>query len=316
MLTKESRIYVAGHHGLVGSAVVRLLMDRGYRNIITTTKAALDLRCRARVQTFFQEEQPEFVFLCAAKVGGIKANAEDPLAFFFDNIDIQRNVMMSAADNGVEKLLFLGSSCIYPKMCPQPIRPEYLLTGPIEPTTEPYALAKISGIRLCQWLRRVRGCNFISAQPCNIFGPRDYFNEEHGHLIPSMMARMHRAKCFNWPSFPVWGDGFAHRELLYSDDLAEALLLLMAEYNGVEPVNVGSSQEHEIRQIAEMLKNVIGYQGALHYDATQPVGTPRKVLDNTEIFRMGWAPRTPVYEALQRTYSFFIGAGEKRGLTP
>jgi GDP-L-fucose synthase len=304
-MNPNSKIYVAGHRGLVGSAIVRALRTRGYNNLVVATHHDIDLTDPVQVKWFFSVHNIEYVFMCAAKVGGIKANEADPLNFFLENMDIEKNVICNAAYYGVKKLVFLGSSCIYPKHCPQPIKEEYLMTGPIEPTTEAYALAKIAGLRLCQWLRQSRGCNFVTAMPCNLYGPGDNFGFESSHIIPGMIARMHAAKLSGAP-FDVWGDGLAKREFLFSEDLAEALLRIMDEYNDPEPINTGSGDELTVGQLAGLIARVIDYRGEIRFDASQPVGTPRKVLDNTKIFNLGWAPRTNLTEGLRITYEDFI----------
>lgn len=300
-MNKDSRIYVAGHRGLVGSAVLRLLKERGYTRIETRTSRELDLRDKRQTERFFDWFKPEYVFLCAARVGGIKDNRDNPLEFFLDNMAIEQNVILTAA-HSVKKLLFLGSSCIYPRDCPQPIKEEYLLSGRIEPTTEAYALAKIAGIRMCQWLHDL-GNNFVSAMPCNIFGIGDSLDPEHSHVIPGLIARMHTAKVHGDREFKIWGTGNAMREVLFADDLAEALLLVMQEYNGREHINTGSGVEYSIKGLAQIIASVVGYNGELVFDATQPEGTPRKILDNSKIFSLGWRPKTHTLEALYKTYA-------------
>ncbi len=296
------RIFVAGHRGLVGSAVVRALRAAGFDNLVLLGRDKLDLTDPVAVKWFFSTHRIDYVFLCAACVGGIKDNAANPLRFFLENSGIQTNVMLNAAEYGVTKLLFLGSSCIYPKHCPQPIREEYLLTGPIEPTTEPYALAKINGIRLCQWLRRERGSNFISAMPPNLFGPGDSLDPQNAHIIPGLLRRIHGAKIRGDEKFSVWGSGEARREFLYSEDLARALLLLMESYDSPEPINTGSGFELSVSDLAFTIARLVGYRGEIVFDRTQPTGTPRKVLENSKIRALGWMPEVPFVEALRRTY--------------
>lgn len=304
-MNSESKIFVAGARGLVGSSLVAELRKQGYNNLLTPSHAEGDLTDPVFVKWFFSVHQPEYVFLSAARVGGIKDNAAHPLEFFLTNIDIERNVICNAAAYGVKKLLFLGSSCIYPKFCEQPIKEEYLLTGAIEPTTEPYALAKICGIRLCQWFRREHGCNFVSAMPCNLFGPRDNFDLETAHCIPGLMARLHRAKIKGETTFEVWGDGSTRREFLYSEDLARALVLVMEKYDDAEPINTGSGFELTIKDLAIVQSGIVGYVGDLVFNANQPTGTPRKVLDNSKITALGWTPQTPFLEAVRATYDWY-----------
>lgn len=306
-MDKRAKIFVAGHNGLVGSALVRHLRAQGYTNLLTLTRKEVDLTDPVAVKWAFSVYKPEYVFLAAARVGGIKDNAAHPLEFYLDNHAIQMNVIMQAANYEVKKLVFLGSSCIYPRDCPQPIKEEYLLTGSIEHTTEAYALAKIAGVRFCQWLHRERGLRYVAAMPCNLFGIRDNFDEQNAHIIPGMMARMHRAKVENALLFHVWGDGTAKREFLYSDDLAEALLLVMKHYDDPTiAINTGSSFELSVNQLAHIIARVVEYPGIIDFDATQPTGTPRKIMDNTKLYELGWTPRTDFFEALRTTYRWFL----------
>lgn len=307
-MDKNSKILVAGARGLVGSALVRELRAQGYNNLLTPSHKEADLSDPVFVRWYFSGYQPEYVFLCAAKVGGIKANAENPLKFFLENMAIETNVIGNASDYNIKKLVFLGSSCIYPKHCPQPIKEEYLLTGPIEPSTEPYALAKICGVRLCQWYQREYGDRFVSAMPCNLFGPRDNFDPHNAHVIPGMMARMHAAKMAGAPAFEVWGDGNAFREFLYAEDLARALMTVMQEYEGPEPINTGSSFELPIKDLAHIMSAVVDYNGILVFNPDQPTGTPRKILDNSKIMDLGWTPRVPFLNALRATYEWYISS--------
>lgn len=304
-MEKNSKIFVAGAHGLVGSALARELRSQGYTNLLTPPRAEADLSDPVFVRWYFSAYRPEYVFLCAAKVGGIKANSENPLEFFLENMAIETNVIGQASDYNVKKLVFLGSSCIYPKHCPQPIKEEYLLTGAIEPTTEPYALAKICGVRLCQWYQRELGDNFVSAMPCNLFGPRDNFDPHNAHVVPGMMARMHKAKLQGDHTFYVWGDGTQQREFLYSEDLARALIVVMQRYDGTEPINTGSSFELTIRDLAILMAAVVEYDGDIIFDDTQPTGTPRKILENSKIHQLGWTPKTPFLQALRDTYQWY-----------
>lgn len=302
----NDKIFVAGHNGLVGSALVRVLKLDGHTNILTASHAELDLADLVQTRWFFSVHEPKYVFLCAAKVGGIKANMKDPLRFFLDNVAIQNNVFYGAHRYRVKKLVFLGSSCIYPKHCPQPIREDFLLTGPLEPSNEGYALAKITGVKACEWYRCAHGCDFVSAMPCNLYGPGDKFHVEDGHLVPGLMARMYLAKVNAEPVFKVWGDGTARRELLYSDDLARALITVMHRYSADAPINTGSGHELTVRQLTETLQRVVGYKGELVFDATQPVGVLRKLLDNRKIFDLGWRPRLPLMDGLRATYENFL----------
>lgn len=304
-MEKTSKIFVAGARGLVGSALVRELRAQGFDNLFTPPHAEADLSDASFVRWYFSVHEPEYVFLCAAKVGGIKANSENPLKFFLENMAIETAVIGAASDYNVKKLVFLGSSCIYPKHCLQPIREEYLLTGAIEPTTEPYALAKICGVRLCQWYQREYGDNFVSAMPCNLFGPRDNFDPHNAHVIPGMMARMHRAKLEDAPAFSVWGDGMQQREFLYAEDLARALIVVMQRYEGTEPINTGSSFELTIKDLAILMAAVVEYDGDIVFDDAQPAGTPRKVLENSKIHKLGWAPIVPFLQALKTTYEWY-----------
>jgi len=311
-MNRTSKIFIAGHRGLVGSALKRLLQSRGYENILTATRQQLDLTDPIQVKWWFSCYEPQYCFLCAAAVGGIKANIRSPVSFLLENLAIQRNVMENAAEYKTRKLVFLGSNCIYPRDCPQPIREEYLLTGALEKTNEPYALAKICGIKLAQAYRKEHGCNFVSVTPCNLYGPGDRFSPEDGHLVPSMMARMHGARIRRDEKFNVWGDGKAQRELLYSDDLAAALLTIMAIYNEPEPINVGSGQEYSIADIARHVAWTTDYKGELVFDESQPVGTPRKLLDHSKIFNLGWRPETNLFTGLCQTYQDFLKNPEVR----
>lgn len=304
-MNKDSCIYVAGHAGLVGSAVVRALMRAGYRNLVLARSVDLDLRSEICVHEFFKPRKIDYVFMCAARVGGIKDNRDNPREFFTDNMQIEMNVLREAARARVQKLVFLGSSCIYPKFCPQPIKEEYLLTGEIEPTTEPYALAKIAGVRMCQWLWD-EGNKFVSAMPCNLFGPGDCMDPQRAHVIPGLIARMHAAKMNGDTQFYVWGDGNAKREYLYSNDLADALLTVMDKYDDREPINTGSSFELSIAETARAVAAIVEYKGELLFDDAQPVGTPRKVLDNSKIRALGWEPKTGFAAALRATYEDFL----------
>jgi len=305
-MNKESKIYVAGHRGLVGDALFRQLGARGYRNVVTATRSEVDLTDPTQVKWFFSVHRPEYVFLAAAHVGGILANDQNRVDFLTKNLAIQNNVILNAAEYGVKKLLFLGSSCIYPKDSAQPIKPEALLTGAFEPTTEAYGIAKVAGIRLCQYLRDERGLNFICAQPCNLYGGGDRFDSVRSHVVPGLLTRMHTAKKIGMRELDVWGDGSAQRELLYADDLARACLVLMHEYDGREVVNTGSSDEWTIKAIAEQVAETVGFKGWLFFDSSKPTGVQRKVLDNTVIRSLGWSPKVAFPEGLKLTYAQYL----------
>ena len=301
-----AKVYVAGHRGMVGSAIVRALDARGFENIVTRSSAELDLRDQRAVSDFFAAERPDYVFLAAARVGGILANDSYPADFIYDNLCVEANVINSAFRTGVRKLLFLGSTCIYPKLAPQPLKEEYLLTGPLEPTNEWYAVAKIAGIKLCQAYRRQHSCDFISAMPTNLYGPGDKFDREKSHVIPAMLRKMHEAKVAGEPSVTLWGTGRPLREFLHVDDLAEALLFLMQHYSDESHVNVGVGEDISIRELAETIRGIVGYEGELVFDDSKPDGTPRKLVDTTLINSMGWQPRIPLKEGLESTYRWFV----------
>lgn len=305
-MDKDSLIYVAGHRGLVGSAICRSLARAGYKNLLTRTHAEMDLCDQTAVRAFFVQHRPDIVVLAAAKVGGIHANATYPAEFIYQNLQIQNNVIDSAYRNGCEKLLFLGSSCIYPKLCPQPIKEEYLLTGPLEPTNDAYALAKIAGIKMCQAYRKQYGFDAISAMPTNLYGPGDNYHPENSHVIPALIRRFHEAKISGSPKVTIWGTGKALREFLYVDDMAEACVFLMENYSDFEHVNVGSGVEHTIMDTARMVARVVGFEGNIDTDPTKPDGTPRKLMDCSKLFSMGWQPRMGLEEGLTTTYQCFI----------
>ncbi len=305
-MNKESKIYVAGHTGMVGSAIVRRLQKNGYENILFKSHKELDLTDQISTEHFFRNEKPEYVFLAAAKVGGIHANNTFPADFIMENMLIACNIIKSSFNNDVKKLLFLGSSCIYPKLCPQPIKEEYLLTGELEPTNEAYALAKISGIKMCQSYNKQYGTRFISAMPASLYGVNDRFDINNSHVIPSMIIKFHEAKINNKPYVELWGTGSPLREFLYVDDMADACLYLMQNYEGNEFVNIGSGQEISIRELAETLKRVTEYNGELVFDTTKPDGTPRRVLDNTKIHKTGWRPQVDIEEGLHREYEYYL----------
>ncbi len=305
-MNKESKIYVAGHTGMVGSALFRSLNINGYKNIIFKTHSELDLTDQKATENFFEAERPEYVFVAAAKVGGIHANNTFPVDFIMENMLIECNIIRSAYKFGVKKLLFLGSSCIYPKNCPQPIKEEYLLTGALESTNEPYAMAKISGIKMCQSYYKQYGAKFISAMPASLYGINDRFDIFNSHVIPSMIIKLHKAKTENIPYVELWGTGTPLREFLYVDDMAEACLYLMKTYEGSDFVNIGSGQEISIRNLAETIKTVVDYNGELVFDAGKPDGTPRRVIDNTRIFATGWRPKVSIEEGIRREYDYYL----------
>ena len=291
-MNKEAKIYVAGHRGMVGSAIVRELKREGYSNIITRTHAELDLTRQAEVEEFFAQEKPDYVFVAAAKVGGIVANSAALADFMYINMILEMNVIHSAFMNGCKKLEFLGSSCIYPRMCPQPIKEEYLLSGPLEKTNEAYALAKISGLKFCEYLNTQYGTDYISVMPCNLYGPNDNYHPEHSHVLPALIRRFHEAKLSGASSVTCWGDGSPLREFLYVDDLAELCVYLMNNYSGNETVNAGSGKEITIKALTELVAEIVGYDGEILWDTSRPNGTPRKVMDTSKARAMGWEART------------------------
>ena len=304
-MEKNAKIYVAGHRGLVGSAIMRCLEQHGYENIVVRTHAELDLRNQEAVNRFFAEEKPDYVFLAAAKVGGIWANSQAPADFCYDNLMISANVIHAAYTYQVKKLLFLGSSCIYPKMAPQPIKEEHLLTGSLEPTNEGYALAKISGMQLCKFYRRQYHCDFISAMPTNLYGINDNFDLTSSHVLPAMIRKFHEAKVQNKPEVVLWGTGKVLREFLYVDDLADALLHLMNHYSAESHVNVGTGEDLSIHDLALLVKEVVGYDGRIVYDTSKPDGTPRKLLDVSLLHNTGWHHQTSLREGIETVYHWF-----------
>jgi GDP-L-fucose synthase len=304
MMNKNSLIYVAGHTGLVGSAIVRRLKEKGYTNLSLRTHKELDLTDRNHTETFFKKEGPMHVFLAAARVGGIFANNKYPAEFIYQNIMIQTNVIDLAYKYGTKKLLFLGSSCIYPKICPQPINEEALLTGPIEPTNEPFGVAKIAGIEMCQAYNRQYGTNFITAIPANVYGINDHFGEG-GHVVAALLGRFHEAKTKGHDSVTIWGSGKPRREFLYVDDLADACIFLMNTYNESEPINIGRGSDTSIAELAEMIKKTVGFEGTIIYDRLRPDGIPRRLLDSSRITKLGWMPTIGLEEGLRRTYEWY-----------
>jgi GDP-L-fucose synthase len=291
---------------MVGSAIVRALLRVGYNNIITKTRAELDLLNQSAVASFFAQEKPEYVFLAAAKVGGIMANNTYRADFLYENLLIETNIIHGAYKSGVKKLLFLGSSCIYPKMAPQPLKEEYLLSGLLEATNEPYAIAKIAGIKLCEAYRDQYGCNFISAMPTNMYGPNDNYHPENSHVLPALIRKFHEAKSENRDAVTVWGDGSPLREFLYADDLADALLFLMLHYNDKLFVNVGYGEDISIGELAQMVKETVGFQGDIEFDTSKPNGTPRKLMDSSRLFSLGWKPSVSLNEGIALAYQDFL----------
>lgn len=304
-LQKNETIFVAGHRGMVGSALERQLKKRGFSRVLGRTRAELDLQNRSAVREFYEKERPSIVVVAAAKVGGILANWEQPVAFLLQNLAIQNNLIEAAADYDVRKLLFLGSSCIYPKMAPQPIREDALLTGPLESTNEAYAIAKIAGIKLCQAYARQYEKNFISAMPTNLYGPHDNYNLHNSHVLPALIRKVHEAKIAGANSISVWGSGRPRREFLHTDDLADACLFLLENYDAPDPVNIGCGEDVTIRELAETVCEVLGYEGNLEFDTSKPDGTPRKLLDISKIRSLGWSPKISLREGIADAYRWF-----------
>ncbi len=304
-MNKTDKIYVAGGNGMVGSAIIRNLNAKGFNHIISKTSAALDLTNQQAVNDFFAEEQPNYVFLAAAKVGGIHANNTYPAQFIYNNLMIESNIIHAAYRHHVNKLLFLGSSCIYPKMAPQPIKEEYLLSGPLETTNEAYAIAKIAGIELCKFYRREYGCNFISAMPTNLYGINDNFDLQNSHVLPALIRKFHEAKIAGEQEVVMWGTGTPRREFLYVDDLADACIYLMLHYNGEEHVNVGCGEDIEIRELAALVKKVVAFEGRITNDCTKPDGTPRKLLDVSKLHALGWKHSTSLEDGIRNVYQWY-----------
>lgn len=305
-MEKNAKIYVAGHRGMVGSAIVRELHRQGYDNILTRTHAELDLTDQAAVNRFFEQEKPEYVFLAAAKVGGIVANQSALADFMYQNMMLEMNVIHAAWRNGCRKLLFLGSSCIYPRLAPQPMKEDCLLTSALEPTNEAYALAKISGLKYCEYLNRQYGTDYISVMPTNLYGPNDNYHPEHSHVLPALIRRFHEAKESGAPSVTCWGDGSPLREFLYVDDLANLCVFLMNNYSGNETVNAGTGKELTIKELTEMVADVIGYEGEIKWDTTRPNGTPRKLLNVDKARNLGWSYTTELREGIAFAYDDFL----------
>jgi GDP-L-fucose synthase len=302
-MERNSKIYVAGHRGMVGSALVRRLQKEGFDNIVTRTSRELDLRDTAAVAAFFDAERPDYVFLAAAKVGGIVANNTYRAEFLYDNLMIQNNVIHQSYRNNVKKLMFLGSSCIYPKLAPQPLKEEYLLTGLLEPTNEPYAIAKIAGIKMCDAYRDQYGCNYISVMPTNLYGPNDNYDLTNSHVLPALIRKCHEAKAAGQPEVTVWGSGKPLREFLHADDLADACLFLMERYNEPGLVNIGVGEDISIRDLALLVQEIVGYEGRLVFDASKPDGTPRKLMDVSRLHSFGWKASIPLKDGIQQVYT-------------
>jgi GDP-L-fucose synthase len=308
-MEKEAKVYIAGHRGMVGSAIHRKLKNEGFTNLITRSSDVLDLRNQQQVAEFFEIEKPEYVFLAAAKVGGIIANNTYRAEFLYDNLQIQNNIINSSYLNGVKKLMFLGSSCIYPKMAPQPLKEDYLLTGPLEQTNEPYAIAKIAGIKMCDAYRAQYGCNFISVMPTNLYGINDNYHPQNSHVLPAMIRRFHEAKEQGLPTVTIWGTGAPKREFLFADDLAEACYYLMQNYNEEGLVNVGTGEDISIKELAYLVKQIIGFEGEINFDTTKPDGTPRKLMDVTKLAKAGWKYHTTLEQGIALAYKDYLSKG-------
>jgi GDP-L-fucose synthase len=305
-MNKDSKIFVAGHNGMVGSAIVRKLKELGYTKIVTKSRKELDLTNQFQVNQFFHFERPEYVFLAAAKVGGIKANDDFRADFIYENIMIQSNIIKASHDNKVKKLLFLGSSCIYPKFCQQPMKEEYLLTGLLEPTNDAYAIAKIAGIKMCQDYNKQYGDNFISVMPTNLYGPNDNYDLNNSHVLPAMIRKFHEAKLEGKDKVEIWGTGTPKREFLYVDDLADACYHLMLNYNNSEIVNIGTGQDVTIAELAVVIKNIVGFEGDIYFNTEMPDGTPRKLLDVSKLKNLGWGYTTSLQEGIKKTYLDYV----------
>ena len=301
-MNKQDKIYVAGHRGMVGSAIVRKLEQEGYAHIIKKTSAELDLRNQQAVADFFAAEKPDYVFLAAAKVGGIVANNTYRAEFIYDNLMMESNIIHQSYVNGVKKLLFLGSSCIYPKLAPQPLKEDCLLTGPLEPTNEPYAIAKIAGLKMCEAYRAQYGCNFITVMPTNLYGPNDNYDLNNSHVLPAMLRKFHEAKINGSPEVVLWGTGSPRREFLHADDLADACYYIMERYNDAEPLNIGVGEDVTIKSLAEMIQQITGYSGNIKWDTSKPDGTPRKLMDVSRLTKAGWKASTPLETGIRNVY--------------
>ena len=305
-MNTTDKIYVAGHRGMVGSAIVRKLRSEGFNNIIEKTSSELDLRNQESVNKFFESNKPDYVFLAAAKVGGIMANNTYKAEFLYDNLMIESNIIQAAYKNEVKKLLFLGSSCIYPKLAPQPLKEEYLLSGLLEATNEPYAIAKIAGIKLCEYYREQFGCNYISLMPTNLYGPNDNYDLQNSHVLPALIRKLHAAKVSGMPSITLWGTGSPKREFLHVDDLANACMHLMKHYNEKQFLNIGTGEDLAIKELAELIKNIVGYDGEITWDTTKPDGTPRKLMDVSKAHSLGWTHEISLEEGIKKTYADFL----------
>lgn len=304
-MNKTDKIFVAGHKGLVGSALVRELYKKGYTNVLTVDKNVVDLKDQKSVNQWFSDNSPDYVFLAAAKVGGIQANNVYPAEFIYDNLSIQNNVIHACHDFKVKKLMFLGSVCIYPKYAPVPVKEEYLLTGELEPTNKPYAISKISGIIQCQSYNRQYNDNFISVMPCNLYGVNDNFHPTNSHVLPALIRRFHEAKINNLSEVVCWGDGSARREFLNAYDVADACVFLMENYNSSDIINIGHGEDYTIKEIVEIIKDVVDYKGNIIWDATKPNGTPKRLLDSTKLFNLGWKPKVELRQGLKDAYTWF-----------
>ena len=307
-MNSTAKIYIAGHRGMVGSAIVRALRSQGYQNPVFKTSGELDLRDQLAVEQFFASERPDYVFLAAAKVGGILANSTYKADFLYDNLMIQNNVIHQSYNHQVKKLLFLGSSCIYPKMAPQPLKEEYLLTGPLEPTNDAYAVAKIAGIKMCEAYRLQYGCDFISAMPTNLYGPNDNYDLQNSHVLPALIRKFHEAKEEGKPAVEIWGTGSPRREFMHVDDLAKAAIFLMQEYSDFMFVNIGTGTDIDIKSLALLIKEIVGYQGELQFDTTKPDGTPRKLLDISRLKSLGFQSKISLREGIQSVYADFLNS--------
>jgi len=305
-MNKQDKIYVAGHRGMVGSAITRKLNQAGFENLVQRTSSELDLRNQQAVHSFFEAEKPDYVFLAAAKVGGIMANNTYRAEFLYDNLLIQSNIIHAAWQCRVKKLMFLGSSCIYPKLAPQPLKEEYLLTGELEPTNEPYAIAKIAGIKMCDAFRAQYGCNFISVMPTNLYGPNDNYDLNNSHVLPAMIRKFHEAKIKKEPEVIIWGSGKPRREFLHADDLADGCFFLMQHYNDAGFINIGTGEDIEIQQLALLVKNITGYAGGIKNDYSKPDGTPRKLMDTSKMSEMGWRPAISLEAGIRKVYNDYI----------